>query len=165
MKITLIAAVDRQLGIGVKGKLPWHIPADLKRFKKLTDGKTVIMGRKTFESLKGPLPGRRNIVMTADKSKVSHPDVTVVTSVMGALEAARGTDVYVIGGGEIYKLFIDFADEIELTHVDTLVEDADAFFPRLSTLRWDTFAINRNVPPHDEYRYYYEKLVVKHLFG
>jgi dihydrofolate reductase len=116
--ITLILARADNGVIGRDGKLPWHLPADLKRFKALTMGKPMIMGRKTFDSFPAPLPGRRHIVLTrdpdwrADGAEVAH-------SVDAAL-ALAGDDAAVIGGAEVFALFVDRADRIELTevHVD-----------------------------------------------
>src|ERR1700712_1522086 len=113
--ITLIVARADNNVIGLGGKMPWHLPADLKRFKALTTGKPMIMGRKTFDSLPGLLPGRRHIVLTRDTSG-SAPGAEIVHDVAGAL-ALSGEDVSVIGGAEIYRLFLSQADRIELTEV------------------------------------------------
>lgn len=126
--ITLIVARAQNGVIGRGGKLPWHIPADLKRFKALTMGSVMVMGRKTFESLPGLLPGRRHIVMTrdhgwsADGGQVAH-------DVGEALEIAGGERISVIGGADVFGLFLPLAERIELTDVladipgDTFVED------------------------------------------
>ena len=114
--IFLIVARAANGVIGRQGKLPWHIPADLKRFKALTMGTAMIMGRRTFDSLPGLLPGRRHIVLTRDPSW-SAPGAEVARSVDEALALAGAEPVSVIGGAEIFDLFLPLADRIELTEV------------------------------------------------
>ena len=123
----MIAAIDEARAIGRGGELPWRLPDDLKRFKALTLGKTVLMGRKTFDSIGRPLPQRRNIVLTRDSSFAAS-GVEVVHDLQDALE----DDLMVIGGGEIYALALPIATTLELTMVRTVIPDADAFF-----LAWD----------------------------
>jgi dihydrofolate reductase len=125
--ITLVVARARNGVIGRAGKLPWHIPADLRRFKTLTMGSAMVMGRKTFESLPGLLPGRRHIVLTRDRSWEAE-GAEVARSVEEALQLARGERVSVIGGADIFALFLPLADHIELTEV---LEDVpgDTFMP------------------------------------
>ncbi|RSY79108.1 dihydrofolate reductase [Sphingomonas koreensis] len=113
--------------IGVDGRLPWHLPADLKRFKAQTMGKPMIMGRKTFESFPSPLPGRRHIVLTRDAAW-RRDGAEVATSVDAALALAGEGDVAVIGGAEIFALLLPLADRIELTEVH-LSPDGDATVP------------------------------------
>lgn len=126
-EIVLIVARAQNGVIGVDGKLPWRIPADLRRFKQLTQGAPMIMGRKTFESLPGLLDGRRHIVLTRDKGW-QEDGAEVAHSVEEALKLANAPHVSVIGGAEIYRLFLPVADRIELTEVaaapegDTLLE-------------------------------------------
>jgi len=125
VKLALIAAVSRNRVIGKDGKLPWHLPEDLKRFKRLTTGHTVLMGRKTFESLGKSLPNRRTIVLT------SHPirGVETFTSIPEALKALRNEEkVFVIGGGEIFSQLLDRADLLHLTIIDRVL-DGDTYFP------------------------------------
>lgn len=125
MKLIIIAALSRNRVIGKDGKLPWHISEDLKRFKRLTTGHTVLMGRKTFESLGKPLPHRRNVVLTSH----TLPDVETYPTLAQALQALEKEEkVFVIGGGEIFAQLIDHADELHLTLVDQEVE-GDTFFP------------------------------------
>jgi len=131
--ITLVVARARNGVIGRGGKLPWHIPADLKRFKALTMGTAMIMGRRTFESLPGQLPGRRHIVLTRDRNW--HADgAEVAHGVDDALALAGGEPVSIIGGAEIFALFLPIADRLELTEIaedvtgDTVMPD-----PRNST--------------------------------
>lgn len=125
--ITFILARADNGVIGRDGKMPWHLPADLKRFKALTTGKPMIMGRKTFDSFPAPLPGRRHIVLTRDRDW-STPGAEVVHSVEQALDIAGGNDVTVIGGAEIYALFLDRADRIHVTEVHA-APDGDTIVP------------------------------------
>lgn len=126
--ITILVARALSGVIGRDGTLPWHIPADLKRFKALTMGSVMVMGRKTFESLPGLLPGRRHIVLTRDP-RWGAPGAEVAHSSDDAIELARGERVSVIGGAHIFALFEPIADRIELTEVlcdiegDTLMPD------------------------------------------
>jgi len=129
MKIHLIWAQDENGGIGKEGKLPWHISEDLKNFKKLTSGSTIVMGRNTWESLPiRPLPERRNIVLSSKKIS----DVEYYASVEDCVETldSDGTDkLFVIGGTTVYRNFIHRADELHITHIDELVEGIDTYFP------------------------------------
>jgi dihydrofolate reductase len=132
-RIVLVAAMDKNRAIGRGGALPWHLPDDLKRFKRLTLGKTVLMGRKTFQSIGRPLPGRRNLILTRDAS--FRPEgVELVHSVEDALKL--DSEIMVIGGGEVYALTLPLATQMHLTLVDTAISDADAFFPPWSSLEW-----------------------------
>ncbi len=125
--ITLIVARAQNGVIGRDGGLPWHLPADLKRFKALTMGSVMVMGRRTFDSLPGLLPGRRHVVLTRDQGW-SAPGAEVAHSVEEALELAKGELVSVIGGADLFDLFLPLADRIELTEV--LGEVAgDTFMP------------------------------------
>ncbi len=125
MKIALIAAVARNRTIGRAGKLPWHLPEDLRRFKRLTTGHAILMGRKTFEALGKPLPRRRNVVVTSH----SLEGVESYASLPAALQALQEEDVvFVIGGGEIFRQMLDRADVLYLTVLHRDVE-GDAFFP------------------------------------
>lgn len=138
MLISLVAALDRKHAIGKGNELPWRLPDDLKRFKALTLGKPVLMGRKTAESLGRALPGRTNLVLTRS-GKVPFEGMQAVESVEAAIEAAHAAgadELCVIGGGEIYALTLPMADTLHLTHVDTVVEQADAFFPQFESADW-----------------------------
>jgi dihydrofolate reductase len=138
MLISLIAALDRGRAIGRGNDLPWRLPDDLKRFKALTLGKPVLMGRKTADSMGRALPGRRNLVMTRS-GHAPLPGMEVVASVDEALEAARAEaapELCVIGGGDIFALALPRAVRLLLTHVETDVEDADAFFPEFDLGQW-----------------------------
>lgn len=141
-RLILIAALDRDFAIGKGNALPWHLPADLKRFKALTLGKPVVMGRKTAESLGRALPGRRNLVLTRN-ARVPFAGMEAMASLDEALQAARvaGVDeLCVIGGGEIFAMALPLATRMHLTWVDTVVADADAFFPRFDPVAWTVTA-------------------------
>lgn len=137
MRVSLIAALDRNHAIGRGNALPWHLPDDLKRFKALTLGKPVLMGRKTAQSLGRALPKRSNLVLTRGGT-VPFVGMQAVASLGAAiaLAAGEGDELCVIGGGEVYALALPLATHLHLTHVDTAVEGADAFFPRLDAQRW-----------------------------
>lgn len=138
MKVSLIAAMDRNFAIGKDGGLPWHLPDDLKRFKALTLGKPILMGRKTAQSLGRALPGRLNLVMTRS-SQVPFDGMQPVASLDHArciAEEAGANELCVIGGGEIYALTLPIATHLHLTLVDTDVSGADAFFPRFDAVQW-----------------------------
>ncbi|WP_457424213.1 dihydrofolate reductase [Roseateles sp. P5_E7] len=128
--ITLVAAVARDGAIGRDNALLWHIPADMARFKALTLGKPVVMGRKTWDSLPAkfcPLPGRRNLVVS--RSTTELPGAEVFASLDAALAACSEPEVCVIGGSEIYALALPLADKLALTEVDAAFPDADRHFP------------------------------------
>ena len=134
MPISLIAAVARNGTIGSEGRLPWRLPDDLARFKQLTLGHTVLMGRRTWESLGRPLPGRRNVVLTRDAS-FSSPGCETVHSVGEGRALASGGELFVIGGAAVYAAFLPFADRLHITHVDAEVA-GDAAFPAIDPLQW-----------------------------
>jgi dihydrofolate reductase len=134
-EIFLIAAVARNGVIGSEGRLPWHIPVDLRRFKALTMGLPMVMGRKTFESLPGLLPGRRHIVLSRDAGWAEE-GAEVVRSVGEALQRANAPHVAVIGGALAYELFLPLADRIELTEVD-LAPPGDTHFPPHDRAEWN----------------------------
>ncbi len=133
MSTTIIVAIANDRAIGRRGDMIAHISADLKRFKQLTMGHALVMGRKTFESLPGgALPGRRNIVITRN-SAYTAPGIETVASLDRALKLAAdyGEDVMIIGGGEIYSQAMPLADKLEITEIDTTAPDADTHFPAL----------------------------------
>lgn len=138
MDWVLIAALDRNRGIGRDNELPWRLPDDLKRFKALTVGKPVLMGRKTAESLGRALPGRLNLVLTRS-GQVPFAGMRAVASLdqAQAMAAGEAADALcVIGGGEIYALCLPRAVRMHLTHVDTVVAGADAHFPAFDPTQW-----------------------------
>ena len=137
-KISIIAAVDRNMAIGFENKLLFWLPNDLKRFKTLTTGNTIIMGRKTFDSLpKGALPNRRNIVLSSNPSAVC-PGAELFPSLEAALAAcAPDEHVYIIGGASVYRQAFAIADELCLTEIDAAAPQADAFFPAVDSALWE----------------------------
>ena len=146
MKVSLIAALDRHNAIGRDNDLPWRLPDDLKRFKALTLGKPVLMGRKTAQSLGRALPGRRNLVLTRS-GVVPFEGMTAVSSIDEAVRIAQadGADeLYVIGGGEVYALTLPIATHLLLTHVDTQVDGAHAFFPDFDATQWRVVSRERH---------------------
>jgi dihydrofolate reductase len=135
MKISAIAAMGENRAIGFRGKIPWHLSADFKRFKELTVGHPIIMGRKTFESIGKPLPGRVNVVITTDRAYVAEGCI-VVHSLDEALAAAHDADeVFIIGGAQIYELALPKVQTLYLTKVHGTFE-GDAFFPELNESEW-----------------------------
>lgn len=150
MDVVLVAALDRNGAIGRGNALPWHLPDDLRRFKAQTLGRPVLMGRRTAEAIGRALPGRRNIVLTrSGRAPLSGMDA--VESVAAAMRIA-GEDgaeqLAVIGGGQVYALSLPLATRLYLTHVDTSVTDADAFFPAFDRERWRV--VFREPHPADE---------------
>jgi dihydrofolate reductase len=136
-RIALIAAVAANGVIGADNRLPWRLPEDLERFRALTMGHAVIMGRKTWESLPEkfrPLPGRQNIVVTRNAGYQA-AGATVVAALADAVAAARGSEAFVIGGAELYKAALPMADRLELTEIDADYE-GDTWFPARDPAQW-----------------------------
>lgn len=152
MRISIIAAVARNRAIGKDNNLIYRLPNDLKRFKQLTTGNTIIMGRKTFESLpKGALPNRRNIVLT--RSDATFAGCDTYRSLDEALKnCADNEDIYIIGGGYIYTQSMGMADRLCLTEIDDTPEEADTFFPDYS--EWhETWRENHDKDERHEQKY------------
>lgn len=137
--IAIIAAVAENGVIGQNNKLPWHLPDDLKHFKNLTTGRVVIMGRKTYESivhgLGGPLPNRKNIIISRQTNYKAAPGVDVFYNLKEAVKANQSNDVFIIGGGEIYKEGVNYADTMYITHIHKVYE-GDAHFPKIDMSQW-----------------------------
>ena len=133
MKISMIAAIDEKRGIGKNGQIPWHISEDLKRVKRLTTGHTIILGRKTFESIGHPLPNRTNIILTRNLSynSMGSPIATSLDEAIQMAKSAGESEVFIFGGGDIFNQGIHFADELYLTIVKGDF-NADTFFPDYS---------------------------------
>ncbi|MFD2828022.1 dihydrofolate reductase [Leeuwenhoekiella polynyae] len=138
MKIILIAAAAENNALGKDNDLVWHLPDDFKRFKKLTSHHPIIMGRKTFETFPKPLPNRKHIVITRKTNYEAPDEIVVVNSLEDAINTVKKEDetLFIIGGGEIYKLALDQATHIELTRVHETFE-ADAFFPEIDEDKWE----------------------------
>jgi len=140
MTVSLVVAASSNNVIGRDGGLPWHLPDDLRQFKRLTTGKPVIMGRRTFESIGKPLPDRRNIVMTRDPDFAAD-GCEIVSSAGDAIDLVEDVDeVMIIGGGMVYHDFMPLADRIYLTRVQGEVE-GDTRFPELDMDEWDVVAV------------------------
>ncbi len=139
MSISLIVGVSTNTVIGVRGELPWHISEDLRRFRKLTTGKPMVMGRKTFDSIGQPLPERRNIVITRDP-EFTAPGCDIVASPDAAIElVGEAADVMVIGGNQIYAAFLPRARRIYLTRIHAHI-DGDTYFEKLDEADWKLVA-------------------------
>ncbi|MGQ4273125.1 dihydrofolate reductase [Terrihabitans sp. B22-R8] len=148
--IVLVAAMAKNRVIGNEGKMPWHVPSDLKRFRAVTWGKPMIMGRKTWESIGRALPGRESVVVTSVQDYAAE-GAHVVHSLEAGLERARqlavelrADEIAVVGGGEIFAQMLDSAQRIHLTEIDCLPE-GDAFFPDLDPGQW----VEESRAPHD----------------
>ena len=133
--MVLVCALDRSYAIGRDGALPWHLPDDLRRFKALTLGHSMLMGRKTAQALGRALPGRRNLVLSRSGS-VPYEGMEAVSSVEEARALAGEQALMVIGGGEVFALTLPLANAMHLTFVDTEVQGADAWFPRFDESGW-----------------------------
>ncbi len=160
MKIALIVVIDQQQAIGNKGDQLAYVSGDLKRFRQLTTGHAIVMGRKTFEALpKGALPKRQNIVITRNKD-LELADCTVVTSIAEALVAAKEQEkLFVIGGGEIYKAFMPQATHLYYTHIHHTFEQADTWFPVINKEEWiETEKSDTLTDEKTGLRYHYQTL-------
>lgn len=134
--IIAIAAIGMNNELGKDNQLIWHLPNDFKRFKTLTTGHYIIMGRKTFESFPKPLPNRTHVIITRQKNYTAENCIVVDSLKKAIAVCPKDEDVYVIGGGEIYNQSIDFADKLEITKVFHSFE-ADTFFPEIDTAKWE----------------------------
>lgn len=136
LKINLIVAAAENNAIGKDNKMPWHLPNDFKYFKKNTLEHSVVMGRKTFESIGKPLPERRNIILTRDMNYSSEEEVDIANSMQEIINYCRDErEIFIIGGAEVYKQALPIADKILLTRIHTSI-DGDAFFPELLEHQW-----------------------------
>jgi len=128
--LSIITAIARNGVIGIGNELPWHLPADLKYFKQITTGKTVLMGKNTYESILGylgkPLPNRKNIILS--DVPIDDPRITVITSIDEALDLAKSDDIFIIGGRMVYQTFLPLADRLYITWVESDI-DGDVHFP------------------------------------
>jgi len=146
MKLSLIVAMSDNRVIGREGGLPWHLSADLRRFKRLTMGHYLLMGRKTFESIGRPLPGRTSVVITRQSDYQVPEGVLLARSLDEALQMVRNEDeVFVIGGGEIYEQTLPLAGRLYVTHVHAVV-DGDTYFPPFDQDAWQVVEQSRHEP-------------------
>ena len=132
--ITLIAAMGRNRAIGFEGRMPWHLPAELQHFKQATMGKAIVMGRKTWQSIGRPLPGRQNIVISRNSGFVAK-GADVTDSLETAIELARASEIMVIGGGQLYQLALPLARRMVLTLIE-IEPEADTWFPEWDARNW-----------------------------
>lgn len=140
MILSIISAIGNNNEIGKANALLWNLPVDMKHFRETTKGHTVIMGQKTFESIGRSLPNRRNIILTLDKT-FKREDAEVVYSLeeldkLLDKTSQKDEEFFVIGGGQVYRLFIDKADRLYITHVNASFPDADTFFPNIDMNKW-----------------------------
>lgn len=161
MKKSIIVAMSANHGIGKDNKLMWNIPDDLKRFKNITNGHHVIMGRKTYESiiekLGKPLPNRTSIVLTNNKEYKTQDGILIASSVKEALSIAEShneTEVFIIGGGQIYAETIEMVDSIYLTRLLDVINGADTFFPAIDYSKFNIRASNEDFAPSVERKIY-----------
>ncbi|MGO3182739.1 MAG: dihydrofolate reductase [Aequorivita sp.] len=160
--ITMIAAAGENNALGKDNAMIWHLPDDFKRFKKLTSGHYIIMGRRTFDSLDKALPHRTNVVITRNKNYKKEGAV-VVHSMKEALEISKeDSQPFIIGGGEIYKMGLPFADKIELTRVHGTFEESDTFFPEFSEDNWKLISeVEHGTDKKHKYSFTFETWVRK----
>lgn len=160
--ITMIAAAGENNELGKDNDLLWHLPDDFKRFKALTTGHHIIMGRKTFESFPKPLPNRTHIVITRNNN-YKKDGAVVVHSMEEALQISKNdAQPYIIGGGEIYKMALPVADKIELTRVHGTFDDADTFFPEFTKDKWNLISeVDHQKDEKHKYSFTYETWVKK----
>ncbi len=161
--ISIIVAIAENNAIGSDNKLIYWLPNDLKRFKALTTGNTIIMGRRTFESLpKGALPNRRNIVLSRRGKAEDFPGADLYPNLNKALASCEG-DVYIIGGASVYKEALPIADRLCLTYIYDTPEKADTFFPQIDEDEWvETFREEHDIDEKHNYRYAFINLERKH---
>jgi dihydrofolate reductase len=160
MIVTIVVAIAENYAIGKNNQLLWHMPADLKHFKQITSGHTVIMGRRTYDSVGKPLPNRRNIIIT--RQDISIPGCEVVKSVDEALELCAGEEeVFIVGGAEIYKLAMDQTDRIYLTIIHHSF-DADTVFPEIDYMQWKETA-REDHQPDEKHKYSYSFITLDRI--
>ena len=144
--LTLIAAMGKNRAIGMAGRMPWHLPAELQHFKKVTMGKTIVMGRKTWQAIGRPLPGRQNIVVSRNPD--FHADgVDHATSLEDAAAKSKSDEVMIIGGGQLYALALPHAKRMVLTLID-IKPEADTWFPEWDDQKWSQTS-ETHYPAHD----------------
>jgi dihydrofolate reductase len=158
MSISFILAMDRNRGIGMNNNLPWHLPADMANVKKLTLGHTLIMGRKTFESLRRPLPGRTNVILTQNPTYQA-PGCIIIHTVEEALTRFKAEELFIFGGAEVYKLFMPYVDKMYVTYIDEAFQ-ADTFFPEIDMQDWMLIMNEQGiVDEKNPYTYYFQQYV------
>ncbi|MEN3275161.1 MAG: dihydrofolate reductase [Massilia sp.] len=159
MSLTIVVAIDARRGIGVDNKLPWHLPEDLAHFKRVTLGRPMIMGRKTFDSIGRPLPGRRNVVVTRN-ADWRHEGVETVTSLEAAMTLVGREDASIIGGAQIFESALSLADRMIVTEIDHVFA-CDTFFPPIDPAVWVETARERHHSDSNGFDYAYVTYVRK----
>lgn len=155
--ISLIVAMGKNRAIGLNNKMPWHLPADLKYFKKVTTGHTIVMGRKTFESIGRPLPNRTNVILTRDTSFVAE-GCQIIHTVDEAVQLGEKEDIFVIGGAELYHQLLPYADLLYVTQIHESFE-ADTFFPEIGE-EWKLTSTEKNsLDENNSYDYEFQVFV------
>lgn len=159
MNISIIVAFDKNRAIGFHNELPWHLPADLKHFKKITMGHSIIMGRKTYESIGKPLPGRKSVVVTNNIGYWKE-GITVVHSIEQAIhDCSDEKEIFIIGGAQIFRHSLELADRLYLTRIDHQF-DGDTWFPELDQEEWKKIEEIRNEPDEkNKWPYTFETFV------
>jgi len=160
--ISILVAMDKNRAIGVNNDLPWHLPADLQYFKRITMGHPIIMGRKTHDSIGRALPGRENIILTRDKN-YSAEGCTVIHSVADIKrlnEERKNEELFVIGGAELFRQVLDFTDRLYITQIEAEFE-ADTFLPEINLDQWKLISKEQGIKdeknPYDYYFLVYER--------
>jgi dihydrofolate reductase len=161
MILSFIVAVSENNAIGKNNTLPWHLPEDLKFFKRTTMGKPVLMGRKTFESLGRALPGRVNIIVSHNKDLQVSDGVLVYDDINAAVERLqqeKAGEGFIIGGGKIFESTIELVERMYITRVHTVIEDADAFFPVIDHTHWKlVWEEKHHVDDHHQYAFTFQQ--------
>ena len=152
MIVSMIVAKGTNNEIGKNNDLLWYIPSDLKFFKATTMGKSIIMGRKTFQSLPKALPGRKNIVISSDKN-FDAPGATVVTDIESALKESETEEVFIIGGASIYKAYFPMSDKLYITEVEFEDKSADVYFPEIDLSQWKSEILDEGEENNLKYRH------------
>ena len=160
--ITLIAAMGKNRAIGMDGRMPWHIPAELQHFKKATMGKTIVMGRKTWQAIGRPLPGRQNIVVSRNPGFHAE-DVELATSLEEAVAMSESDEVMIIGGGQLYALALPLAKRMVLTLID-IEPEADTLFPEWDQQKWSQTS-EKLYPIDDNNKLAYRIIELSHIPG
>ena len=154
MKLIIIAAIGKNNELGINNKLIWNLPGDLKFFKEKTTGHTIVMGRKTFESLGRILPNRKHVIIT--HQNLNNKDIQIYHSVTEFLnEYDENEKVFIIGGGSIYKEFINYVDEMYLTHIEASYNEADTFFPNFNEDEFEKEILGENIDNNIKYKHIY----------
>ena len=155
MNISIVVAHSKENAIGVNNNIPWHIPSDLKNFKKITSAGIVIMGRKTFDSIPAkfkPLPKRRNIILTRNKDW-KYDGVEVAHSIKEVINLIGDEEAFAIGGEAIYKIFLPFSSFLYISYVEASIKDADAYFPEVSEENYPVIFLHRFDEDKDDHAY------------